>query len=79
MEDFDKKPKVEAKKDESSTTAVSSPAGTSEEQQVSVDEAWSQDFIKHAAGQFEKNLQNLMQNGKNLQYWHIRHYLLYYF
>ncbi|XP_033221509.1 peroxisomal biogenesis factor 19 [Belonocnema kinseyi] len=62
LEDFDKKPKLEAEKDESSTAACSSQTRTSQEP-ISVDEAWSQDFIKHAADQFEKNLQNLMQNG----------------
>ncbi|XP_043475664.1 peroxisomal biogenesis factor 19 [Leptopilina heterotoma] len=60
LEDFNKKPK-DVKKDETTVTTASSIPKENEEP---VDEeSWSQDFIKQAADQFERNLQNLIQNG----------------
>lgn len=49
------------KKDETVANAPSIPEGEAQADE----ETWSQDFIKQAADQFEKNLQNLIQNGNS--------------
>ena len=61
MRDFDK-PAVVPKKDESSTEVANNEEATEE---TTVEEVWSQDFIKQAADQFQRNLEELMKNGKN--------------
>ncbi|XP_066598997.1 peroxisomal biogenesis factor 19-like [Prorops nasuta] len=60
LKDFDKGLKLSQEKKE----IVDGGTGSSKEalEATSTDESWTKDFIKHAADQFEKNLQNLMQN-----------------
>ncbi|XP_015586422.1 peroxisomal biogenesis factor 19 [Cephus cinctus] len=64
LEDLNKGiPKPVPKSNEVSPASASDPAKDVVESATVVEEQWSQDFIKQAADQFEKNLQELIQNG----------------
>ncbi|XP_014216502.1 peroxisomal biogenesis factor 19 [Copidosoma floridanum] len=63
LKDFDK-PAITKKEDESSPSAISSTEESNEEA-TTVEEVWTEDFIKQAADQFQRNLEELMQNGSN--------------
>ncbi|KAL2718303.1 peroxisomal biogenesis factor 19 [Vespula squamosa] len=63
LEDFNKSSTLDVK-DDDDTTSQNVPLNNTEETiSEDIDNLWTQDFIKHAADQFEKNLQNLIQNG----------------
>ncbi|XP_043274822.1 peroxisomal biogenesis factor 19 isoform X1 [Venturia canescens] len=65
LEDFDKPPKTTnaASKAEGQADSSTPQTSANDVPDELVDETWPQDFIKQAADQFEKNLQNLMNNG----------------
>lgn len=46
---------------------VQSTQHETSEETAGAEDQWTQDFIKQAADQFEKNLQNLMQNGDDIK------------
>lgn len=51
-------------KDDDGTASKTVPVNNTEETTpADIDDLWRENFIKHAADQFEKNFQNLMQNG----------------
>ncbi|XP_046475816.1 peroxisomal biogenesis factor 19 [Neodiprion pinetum] len=61
LEDFNQ---VQSDKPKTDATAVASSAQLEQpDAAAGAEDQWTQDFIKQAADQFEKNLQNLIQNG----------------
>lgn len=66
MKDFDKptKPPPSQKEDESSTSTAVEAAGGESTESTAVGEEWTEDFLKQAADQFQKNLEDLMQNSR---------------
>lgn len=62
LEDFDKLPKTISKTEKSKNDSSKKEGDETEE--AWTDETWSQDFLKDTADKLEKNLQNLMKNGK---------------
>ncbi|OXU23487.1 hypothetical protein TSAR_016889 [Trichomalopsis sarcophagae] len=64
LKDFDKPAKTAAaQKEDASTTTVATTEEPKEE--TTVEEVWTEDFLKQAADQFQRNLEELMQNGGN--------------
>lgn len=64
LKDFDRpaKPASAVKKEDvssASTLAVTEAADDG----LTVEEVWSEDFIKQAADQFQRNFEDLLQNG----------------
>ncbi|XP_029167246.1 peroxisomal biogenesis factor 19-like [Nylanderia fulva] len=68
LQDFDKVAVSNTEKDNTTSTSDSQKQSdkceTSETSETFADK-WTEDFLKQTADQFEKNLQNLLQNGNN--------------
>lgn len=66
LKDFDKptKPPPNKKEDESSTSTSTEVVSGESNESTSAGEEWTEDFLKQAADQFQKNLEDLMQNSK---------------
>ncbi|XP_034952580.1 peroxisomal biogenesis factor 19 [Chelonus insularis] len=65
LADFDKTQPSQIRK-ETDSTIIASQAKEQTSEEVTSDGAWSTDFIKQTAEQFEKNFENLIQNGSGL-------------
>lgn len=63
MEDFNKSITLDVKDDDGTASKTVPVNNTEETTSADIDDLWRENFIKHAADQFEKNFQNLMQNG----------------
>lgn len=65
LKDFDKISVSSTEKDVTSTLDLHKETDNIETSKV-FGEKWTEDFLKQTADQFEKNLQNLLQNGELL-------------
>ncbi|KAJ8687865.1 hypothetical protein QAD02_023660 [Eretmocerus hayati] len=63
LKDFDKPAKPAASKTEDALCATTETNAENSKEETTVEEIWTDDFIKQAADQFQRNLEELMQNG----------------